>query len=73
MQLISKYNKGIRFSVSVIEPFSKYAWVVPLRDKNRVTTVNAFQSILDSSKGKPSKIWVDQDNEFYNTFFKKNG
>ena len=50
--------------------FSKYAWVVPLKDKG-VSIVNAFQSILDSSKRKPNKIWVDQGIEFYNSYFKK--
>ena len=36
--------------------FSKYAWVVPLKDKKGVTIVNTFQSILDNSKRKPNKI-----------------
>ena len=71
MQLISKYNKGITFLLCVIDLFSKYAWVVPLKNKKGVTIVNAFQSILDSSKRKPNKIWVDQGSEFYNNFFKK--
>ena len=35
MQLISKSNKGIRFLLCVIDIFSKYAWVVPLKDKKR--------------------------------------
>ena len=46
MQLISKYNKGIKYLLCVTDLFSKYAWVVPLRDKKGVTIVNAFQSIL---------------------------
>ena len=71
MQLISKYNKGIRYLLCIIDLFSKYAWVVPLKDKKGVSTVNAFQNILDSSKRKPNKIWVDQGNEFYNNVFKK--
>ena len=49
---------------------SKYAWVVPLKDKKGTTIVSAFQSILDSSKRKPNKIWVDQGSEFYNVFKK---
>ena len=48
MQLISKYNKGIRYLLCAIDLFSKYAFVVPLKDKNGTTIVNAFQSILDS-------------------------
>ena len=51
--------------------FSKYAFVVPLKDKKGTTIANAFQSILDSSKRKPNKIWVDQGSEFYNNVFKK--
>ena len=51
--------------------FSKYAWVVPLKDKKGATITNAFQSILDNSKRKPNKIWVDQGSEFYNNSFKK--
>ena len=65
MQLISKSNKGVRFLLCVIDIFSKYAWVVPLKDKKGVTIVNAFQKILDDSQGKPNKIWVDQESEFY--------
>ena len=51
--------------------FSKYAFVVPLKDKKRTTIVNAFQSILENSKRKPNKIWNDQRSEFYNTHLKK--
>ena len=71
MQLISKYNRGIRYLLCAIDLFSKYAFVVPLKDKKGTTIVNAFQSILDSLKRKPNKIWVDQGNEFYNKSFKK--
>ena len=55
----------------VINLFSKFAWVVPLKDKKGVSILNAFQNILDSSKRKPNKIWVDQGSEFYNNVFKK--
>ena len=71
MQLISKYNKGIRYLLCVIDLFSKYAWVVPLKDKNGVSIVNAFQSIFKKSNRKPNKIWVDQGSELYNNIFKK--
>ena len=65
MQLISKFNKKFRFLLCVIDIFSKYAWVVPLKDKKCVSIVNAFQSILDDSKRKPNKIWVDKASKFY--------
>ena len=71
MQLISKYNKGIRYLLCAIDLFSKYDFVVLLKDKKGTTVVNAFQSILDNSKRKPNKIWVDQGSEFYNNHFKK--
>ena len=71
MQLISKYNKGIRYLLCAIDLFSKYAFVVPLEGKKGTTIANAFQSILENSKRKPNKIWVDQGSEFYNTHFKK--
>ena len=66
MQLLSKYNKGIRFLLCVIDIFSKYAWVVPLKDKKGISIVKAFQSILKQSNKKPNKIWVDKGSKFYN-------
>ena len=73
LQLLSKYNKGIRFLLCVIDIFNKYAWVVPLKDKKGISIVKAFQSILkqSNSKRKPNKIWVDKGSEFYNAYFKK--
>ena len=71
MQLISRFNKGIRFLLGVIDIFSKYAWVVFLKDEKGITIVNVFQNILDNSTRKPNKIWVDKDSEFYKSFFKK--
>ena len=71
MPLISKFNKGFRFLLCIIDIFSKYAWVVPLKDKKGVSIVDAFQKILDDSNRKPNKIWVDKGSEFYNNSFKK--
>ena len=48
MQLISKFNKGFRVLLCVIDIFSKYIWVVPLKDKKSITITNAFQKILDN-------------------------
>ena len=50
MQLISKYNKGIRYRLCAIDLFSKYAFVVPLKDKKGAAITNTFQSILDKPK-----------------------
>ena len=68
MQLLSNFNMGIRFLFCIIHIFSKYEWVVPLKDKKGVTIVNAFQKVLDESNRKPNKIWVDKGSEFYNSF-----
>ena len=71
MQLLSKYNEGIRFLLCVIDIFSKYVWVVSLKDKKGVSIATAFQSILKQSIRKPNKIWLDKGSEFYNASFKK--
>ena len=60
MQLISKFNKRCRFLLWVIDIFSKYAWVTPLKQKKGVSIVNSFQKILDDSNRKPNEIWVDK-------------
>ena len=57
MQSLSKYNKGIKYLLCAIDLFSKYAWVVPIKDKKGTSIVNAFKKII--SKRKPNKIWVD--------------
>ena len=64
MQLKSKFNKGFRFLLCVIDIFSKYAWVVSLKDKIGVSIIDAFQKILDKLAHKPNKIWVDKGREF---------
>ena len=71
MQLISKFNKGFRFLICVIDIFSKYTWVIPLKDKKSVSIVNAFQEKLNDSNRKPNKICVDKGSEFYNSSFKE--
>ena len=69
MQSLSKYNKGIKYLLCAIDLFSKYAWVVPIKDKKGTSIVNAFQKIISEGR-KPNKIWVDQGGEFYNKLFK---
>ena len=71
MQLISKFNKGFRFLLCVIDIFSKYAWVVPLKNKKGMTIVNVFQKILQESNRKPNKISVDKGSEFGNSSVKE--
>ena len=47
MQLISKFNNGIRFFSCAIDIYSKYAWVSPLKDKKGIPITNGFQTFLD--------------------------
>ena len=56
MQLISKFNKELRFLLCVIGIYSKYAWVILLKDKNGITITNVFHNNLNESKRKPNKI-----------------
>ena len=69
-QSISKYNKGIKYLLCVIDLFSKYVWVILIKDKKGTSIVNAFKRILSDSNRKSNKIEVDQGSEFYNKFFK---
>ena len=69
MQSLSKYNKGIKYLLCAIDLFSKYARVVPLKDKQGVSIANAFKKLISKGR-KQNKILVDQGSEFYNNSFK---
>ena len=71
MQSLSRKNKGIKYLLCNIDLYSKYAFVIQLKDKKGISIVNAFNKIIKQSKTKPNKIWVDQGSEFYNRVFKK--
>ena len=71
MQSLSTKNKGIKYLLCAIDLYSKYAFVIPLKDKKIMGIVNAFDKIIKQSERKPNKIWVDQGGEFYNNVFKK--
>ena len=64
MQWISKFNKGFKLLLCVIDVFSIYAWVIPLKDKKGIIITNAFQTFLDECNRKPNKIWVDKGVKF---------
>ena len=65
MSLISTFNKGIKYSISVVDLFSGYSCVILLKNKK------GLKKILKNSGRKPNKIWVDHGSEFYNNKFKK--
>ena len=70
MQSLSNFNKGFKYLLCAIDLFSKYTWVIPIKDKKGTSIVNAFKKMLSDSNRKPNKIWVDQGSEFYNQSFK---
>ena len=64
MQKFSKINKGYRYLLTCIDIFSKYAFVIPLKDKKGITIKNSLQKIFN--KRKPKFLWTDNGKEFYN-------
>ena len=64
MQAFSKDNNGIKYLLTVIDIFSKFIWIVPLKLKTGQEVTNAFSSILNERR--PSKTWVDRGRELYN-------
>ena len=70
MKLISKFNKGTRLLLRVIDIYNKYAWIIHLKGKKDATIGNVFQKVLKKSDGKQNGIWVDKCNKFYNRSMK---
>ena len=66
MGSLSSKNKNVKYLLYVIDVFTTYAWVKPLKDKNGKTVLNAFIEIVNESNRQPNKLWVDQRREFYN-------
>ena len=66
MQLISKFNKGLKYLLCEFYIYSKYAWIIPLKDKIGITITNPCQKILKESNRAQYKICVDKGSEFYN-------
>ena len=65
---LARFIKGYKFLLTCIDVFSKFAWVVPLKNKTRETLVNSFQSILDLGRS-PEKLQTDKGTEFLNHNF----
>ena len=69
MQKFSKWNKGIKYLLMVIDVFSKYGWIRGLKDKKTETVSKAFDDIF-KSKRKPQMLWTDKGSEFISKHFK---
>jgi len=65
MQPFAEYNDGIKYLLCVIDIFSKYGWIIPLKNKTGGEVAGAFKQIFNCDR-KPGKIWVDKGLEFYN-------
>ena len=69
MQQFSEWNKGYRYLLMVLDVFSKYGWIVPLKDKKGETVTEAFKTIFKEGR-KPQYLWTDKGKQYYNTFLK---
>ena len=64
MQAFSKFNRGVKYLLAVIDVFSKYGWLIPLKDKTGKSVASALETIFEERK--PEKMWVNKGKEFYN-------
>ena len=71
MGSLSSKKKNVKYLLCVIDVFTNYPWVKPLKDKKGKTLFNAFIEIVNESNRKPNKLWVDQRREFYNKLMKE--
>ena len=71
VQPLAKYNRGLRYLLTVVDVLSKYAWVQPLKDKTGVALVKAFEKILKQGRRHPNRLQTDRGKEFYNRTFQR--
>ena len=71
MQKFSKWNRGIKYLLMVIDVFSKYGWIKPLKDKKTESVSKAFNEIFKRSKSKRQMLWTDKGSEFISKHFKE--
>ena len=64
MQAFSKFNRGVRYLLTVVDVFSKYGWMLLLKDKTGKSVADAFKKIFKKSKRKLEKLWADKGREF---------
>ena len=64
MKALSEENDGIKYLLLVIDTFSKYGWIIPLKNKKGKTVADALKDIFE--KRKPEKLWTDKGKEFKN-------
>jgi len=73
MQQFSEFSREVRYLLTAINVFSKYGWMLPLKDKTVKSVADAFKKIFKISKRKPEKLWTDKGCEFYNEHVRELG
>ena len=65
---VSKGDKAkpYKYILTILDGYTRYAWAVLLKDKKGETVAKAFKDIMEKSKRKPNKLWVDEGKEYYN-------
>ena len=71
MNKFSKYNKGYKYLLTIIDVFSKYGWIVPIQNKSGYSVAKALEGIFKRSGRTPSRLWTDKGKEFYNEKMKQ--
>lgn len=73
MQRYAAENDGFKYWFVCEDIFSRYCWVVPLKDKTAKATWDAFESVIRELRGEwPARIWADSGKEWYNNYWKPN-
>jgi len=70
MNAYEEFNDGYKYILCIVDVFSKYAFCVPLKNKNSETVLSAVKKVISDSGREPEKFWVDKGSEFYNSKFK---
>ena len=65
MQQFSKWSKGYSYLFMVLDLFSKYGWIVPLKYKKGETVTEAFKTIFKEGR-KTQYLWTNKGKDYYN-------
>ena len=69
MQQFGKWNRGYRYLLMILDIFSKYGWIIPLKDKKGESVAEAFKTIFKEGRN-PEYLWTDKGKEYYNKYVK---
>jgi len=71
MSLLSKFNRGVKYLLVIIDVLSKFGWIVPLLNKKPESIINGLEKIIKSSKRKPIYLYTDAGREYVNSKLQK--